>query len=59
MGWFLVLGGVIAFVVGNFLPGWLQSGDAAYILSLVLTFVVAPALLIAGVVVLWRGRARE
>ena len=56
VGWFLLLGALVAFVVGNFLPGWVGPNDAAYILSLVLTFIVAPALVGVGAVVLWRRR---
>ena len=56
VGWYLLLGALVAFVVGNFLPASVGANDAAYILSLVLTFIVAPALMVIGAVVLWRSR---
>ena len=56
MGWFLLLAALVAFVVGNFLPGWVGPNDAAYVMGLVLTFIAAPALAGVGAVVLWRSR---
>lgn len=49
-----LLGALVAFVVGNYLPTWVGANDAAYILSLVLTFIIASALAGVGAVVLWR-----
>ena len=56
MGWYLLFGALVAFVVGNFLPAWVGANDAVYVVSLVLTFLVAPALVVVGAVLLWRGR---